>query len=110
MPCYEIVKFENTFALQYRDMDMSKDPKFQALDGTYVVFDDQFVTKVDVANNTLNTMQISSGGDNLKVNNTVSIQEDNASEGYCSISAGGELTVKILTEDQVKKLTGITRR
>ena len=87
---------------------MSKDPKFQALDGTYVVFDDQFVTKVDVANNTLNTMQISSGGDNLKVNNTVSIQEDNASEGYCSISAGGELTVKILTEDQVKKLTGIT--
>ncbi len=108
MPCYEIVKFENTFALQYRDMDMSKDPKFQALDGTYVVFDDQFVTKVDVENNTLNTMQISSSGVNFADGSKVSIQEDTASEGYCSISEGGELTVKILTADQVKTLTGIT--
>lgn len=108
MPCYEIVKFENTFALQYRDMDMSKDPKFQALDGTYVVFDDQFVTKVDVANNTLNTMQISSGGDNLKVNNTVSIQEDNASEGYCSIGASGNLKVVELSAEKVESMIGIS--
>ncbi|MBS1313797.1 MAG: prepilin-type N-terminal cleavage/methylation domain-containing protein [Clostridia bacterium] len=108
MPCYEIVKFENTFALQYRDMDMSKDPKFQALDGTYVVFDDQFVTKVDVENNTLNTMQISSGGDNLKVKNTVSIQEDNASEGYCSIGASGNLTVVELSASKVESMIGIS--
>ena len=106
MPCYQIVTFENTFALQYLDEKMSDTLKL--LDGVNVVFDDQFVTKVDVANNTLNTMQISSGGDNLKVNSTVSIQEDTASEGYCSISEGGELTVKILTADQVKTLTGIT--
>ncbi|MBS6464904.1 MAG: prepilin-type N-terminal cleavage/methylation domain-containing protein [Firmicutes bacterium] len=107
MPCYEIVKFENTFALQYRDMDMSKDPKFQALDGTYVVFDDQFVTKVDVENNTLNTMQISSGGNALK-QSKVSIVEDSQSSGYCSISEGGDLNVITLDETKVEKLIGIT--
>lgn len=58
MPCYQIVTFENTFALQYLDEKMSDTLKL--LDGVNVVFDDQFVTKVDVANNTLNTMQISS--------------------------------------------------
>ena len=106
MPCYQIVTFENTFALQYLDEKMSDTLKL--LDGVNVVFDDQFVTKVDVANNTLNTMQISSGGDNLKVNSTVSIQEDNASEGYCSIGASGNLTVVELSAAKVESMIGIS--
>lgn len=106
MPCYQIVTFENTFALQYLDEKMSDTLKL--LDGVNVVFDDQFVTKVDVANNTLNTMQISSGGDNLKVKNTVSIQEDNASEGYCSIGASGNLTVVELSAAKVESMIGIS--
>ena len=105
-PCYQIVTFENTFALQYLDEKMSDTLKL--LDGVNVVFDDQFVTKVDVANNTLNTMQISSGGDNLKVKNTVSIQEDNASEGYCSIGASGNLTVVELSAAKVESMIGIS--
>ena len=103
MPCYQIVTFENTFALQYLDEKMSDTLKL--LDGVNVVFDDQFVTKVDVANNTLN---ISSGGDNLKVKNTVSIQEDNASEGYCSIGASGNLTVVELSAAKVESMIGIS--
>lgn len=106
MPCYQIVTFENTFALQYLDEKMSDTLKL--LDGVNVVFDDQFVTKVDVANNTLNTMQISSGGDNLKVKNTISIQEDNASEGYCSIGASGNLTVVELSAAKVESMIGIS--
>lgn len=106
MPCYQIVTFENTFALQYLDEKMSDTLK--SLDGVNVVFDDQFVTKVDVANNTLNTMQISSGGDNLEVNSTVSIQEDNASEGYCSIGASGNLTVVELSAKKVESMIGIS--
>ncbi len=105
MPCYQIVTFENTFALQYLDEKMSDTLKL--LDGVNVVFDDQFVTKVDVENNTLNTMQISSGGNALK-QSKVSIVEDSQSSGYCSISEGGDLNVITLDATEVEKLIGIT--
>ena len=105
MPCYQIVTFENTFALQYLDEKMSDTLKL--LDGVNVVFDDQFVTKVDVENNTLNTMQISSGGNALKQSKVSSV-EDSQSSGYCSISEGGDLNVITLDATEVEKLIGIT--
>ena len=108
IPCYQIVTFENTFALQYRDMDMSTDQRFNVLDGAYVLFGNQFVTKVDVKNNTLDTMQISSGGSNLTDNSKVKINKDTESDGFCSISSGGEgdLIVMALTAAQAEILTG----
>lgn len=111
LPCYKVILFENSYALQYNDAPMND--KVKALNGMYVVFDGQIATKVDAGQNRLDTYQISQGANNIVNSGFVTLTVDPNSDGYCSIQTAtntdtNALKVCSLEPAQVQAITGIS--